>query len=242
MAKNKLLKSPNNNQATQSNHLIEASYRMSVAAKRVMLLLLSQIHPGQREVHHKIRIEASDYAQRTGVSSSQAYQDIKNGALELQKTIITTRDTKAKTTEHCVVISWVKYHANEGWLEATFTQWLAPYIHHLQKIGYTTISVDDALKFKRFYTVRFYELLMQFQKTEERYITIENLKQIFQIEKNKYPAFKDFRTRVLEPSIKETEEKTSWRIAWEPVKTGRKITSISLVFENGSQTDLAKTG
>ncbi len=72
---------------------------------------------------------------------------------------------------------------------------------------------------------------MQFQKTEERYITIENLKQIFQIEKNKYPAFKDFRTRVLEPSIKEIEEKTSWRIAWEPVKTGRKITSISLVFE-----------
>jgi plasmid replication initiation protein len=231
MAKNKKLKKPDISQATQSNHLIEASYRMSIPAKRVMLMLLSQIHPGQREVHHKIRIEAADYAERTNTPINIAYRDIKNGCRELMRTIITTRDTRAKTTEECVVVSWMKYHDDQGWLDATFTLWIAPYIHHLTKIGYTTIAVDEALKFKRFYTVRLYELMMQFQKTGERYIKLYDLRLAFQIDKKKYPRFVDFKRRVIEPSIKEIKEKTNWTIIWKPIKTGRKITSIGFIFE-----------
>ena len=231
MAKNKILKKIDTAIATQSNGLIEASYKMSVPAKRVMLLLLSQIHPGQRDVHHKIRIEAADYAEKTGLSFQQSYQDIKKGALELQKTIITTRDIKAKTTEHCVVVSWVKYHENEGWLEATFTQWIAPYIHHLAKIGYTTIAVNDALRFRRFYTIRLYELLMQFKSIGIRYITVDDLRIKFDIIPEKYKKFSDFRKWVLEPSIKEINEKTEWTAEYKTKKTGRNITSLSFTFE-----------
>jgi plasmid replication initiation protein len=231
MAKNKKLKIPDISQATQSNHLVEASYRMSVPAKRVMLMLLSKIHPGQQEVHHKIRIEAADYAKRTNTPINIAYRDIKNGCRELMRTIITTRDIKAKTTEECVVVSWMKYHDDQGWLDATFTLWIAPYIHHLTKIGYTTIAVDEAIKFRRFYTIRLYELMMQFQKTGERYIKLEQLRRTFQIEKKQYPRFTDFRRFVIEPSIKEIEEKTNWTISWGSIKTGRKITSIGFIFE-----------
>ena len=208
---------------------------MSVPAKRVMLFLLSQIHPGQRDVHHKIRIVATDYAERTGVSSSQAYQDIKNGCRELMRSIITTRDPQARTTEECVVVSWMKYHDKDGWLEATFTQWIAPYIHHLSEIGYTTITVNNALRFKRFYTIRLYELMMQFQKTGERYIKLEDLRKSFQVEKRKYPRFTDFRRFVIDPSVKEIEKKTDWVIVWEAVRTGRRITSISFLFEKSSR-------
>jgi plasmid replication initiation protein len=230
MSKNRKLKTTNTNEATQSNHLIEASYRMSVPAKRVMLMLLSQIHPGQREVHHKICIKAIDYAKKTGIDLSQSYKDIKNGCEELMKTIITTKDREAKTTEKCVVIDWMKYHDDQGWLEATFTLWIAPYIHHLTRIGYTTIAVDEAIKFRRFYTIRLYELLLQWKKTGERYITIKDLRQSFQIETKKYSRFTDLRKWVLLPSIKEIEEKTNWTIIWKPIKTGRKVTSINFIF------------
>lgn len=231
MAKNKALKKPDENLATQSNRLIEASYKMSVPAKRVMLMLLGQIHPGQSEVTMKIQIEAADYAERTGISLDRSYKDIKNGCRELMKTIITTRDTKAKTTEECVVVSWMRYHDDQGWLEATFTPWIAPYIHHLTKIGYTTIAVDEAVKFSSFHTIRLYELMMQFQRTGERYITIESLRNTFQIEKKQYARWVDFSRRVIEPGVKEIEEKTNWVVIWEPVKTGRKITSLSFLFE-----------
>lgn len=231
MAKNKQLRKPDENLATQSNRLIEASYKMSVPAKRVMLMLLGQIHPGQREVTGKLQIEAANYAERTGISPDQSYKDIKKGCRELMKTVIRTRDSKAKTTEECVVVSWMRYHDDQGWLEATFTPWIAPYIHHLTQIGYTTIEVDEAVKFSRFHTIRLYELMMQFQKTSERFITITELRRVFQIEKHQYGRWVDLSRRVIEPSVQEIEEKTSWNVAWEPVKTGRKITSLSFIFE-----------
>lgn len=232
MSKNKRLKSADQNLATQSNKLIEATYRMSVPAKRVMLMLLGQIHPAQKDISKKIRIEALDYSKKTGIDPSQAYKDIQNGCMELMKTIITTRKSEDKTTEHCVVVSWMKYHDSEGWLEATFSTWITQYIHCLARIGYTTITIDEALRFKRFYTIRLYELLMQFKKTQERHIKIQSLRQIFQIDNTTYIRFADFRKWVLEPSVKEINEKTKWDLIWEPIKTGRKITSISFVFEN----------
>ena len=213
---------------------------MSIPAKRVMLLLLSQIHPGQRDVHHKIRIDAAEYAERTGVSSSQAYQDIKNGCRELMRSIITTRDPQARTTEECVVVSWMKYHDSDGWLEATFTQWVAPYIHHLARIGYTTINIDKALRFKRFYSVRLYEMIMQFKGTGVRHIAIKDLRNVFKIERSQYATFKDFRVKVLDPSLKEINEKTDWVVAYEVKKNGRKVNSLSFTFKQDDQQDIFK--
>lgn len=227
----KKLKRPDQNMASQSNKLIESAYKMSIPAKRVMLMLLGQIHPGQQDVSPKIKIYAADYAEKTGIDPSQAYKDIKNGCDELMSTIITTRHKKEKATEKCVVISWMKYHDDEGWLEATFTPWIAPYIHSLHKIGYTTIAIDEAVKFKRFYTIRLYELLMQFTSTGERHIKLESLREIYQIDISKYPKFAAFRKWVLEPSISEINEKTSLKINWAPKKTGKKVTSISFIFE-----------
>ena len=232
MAKNKKLKKPDTNMATQSNKLIEAAYKMSVPAKRVMLLLLGQIHPGQQDVSQKITIHAQEYSQRTGINLSRSYRDIKKGCEELMNTIITTRHEKKRSTEKCVVVSWMEYHDEEGWLETTFTPWIAPYIHSLSKNCYTKIAITEALQFKRFYTIRLYELLMQFKATGERFIKLGSLRSVFQIEKGKYPLFSDFRKWVLAPSIKEINEKTDWEVSWEPRKTGKKVTSISFSFSN----------
>ncbi len=238
MTKNKRPQKLNTSVATQSNHLIEASYKMSVPAKRVMLMLLAQINPLQRDIDDKIRIEASDYAERTGTDLSRSYSDIQEGCRELMRTIITTRNEKAKTTTECVVVDFMEYHDNQGWLDARFSRWIAPYIHHLIKVGFTTIEIDEALTFRRFYTIRFYELLMQFKSTGERFITIEKLREILQVPKNSYPAYSDFRIRVLDPSVKEIHTKTDWEIIYTPVKKGRTITSLKISFEKKKQMEL----
>ena len=235
VSKNRFLKITDPNKASQATCLIESSYKMSVPAKRVMLLLLSQIHPAQQDVSNKITIHAQDYSKRTGLNFDQSYKDIKNGCRELMKTIITMKDAKAKTTEECVVVSWMKYHENEGWLEATFSVWIMPFIHLMARNGYTTIAINEALKFKSFHTIRLYELLMQWESTGKRYISIMDLRNAFQLPKTSYPAFKDFRVRVLEPAVKEIVAKTNWEIKWDMVKTGRKITSISFVFNKNSE-------
>jgi len=235
----KHLKKPDTNEAAQSNKLIEASYKMSVPAKRVMLLLLGQIHPGQQEISsQRIRLEASEYSLKTGLSIQQSYVDLKSGCRELMRTIITTKDLRKKTTSECVVVDWMEYHENEGWLETRFTPWIEPYLKALTKIGYTKIKINEAVRFKRFYSIRLYELLMQWVSTGERYTAIEELRRIFQIEKKKYEKFSDFRKWVLEPSVKEINEKTSLKVSWSPVKSGRKITSVSFSFSKLPQKHL----
>ena len=239
MAKNKKLKSPNPDKATQSNHLIEASYKISVAAKRVFLMLLGEVHPAMKSPPaNKFRIYAKDYEEKSGIKGNRAYDDLKNGAKELQKTSIIIRDEIARTTEYISFLDYVKYHDNEGWLEASFPIWIWPHITKLVKIGYTTIETREALRFSRFYSIRLYELMMQFQRQNKRYISLSDLRAVFQIEQNQYNRFVDFKRRIIEPSIKEIENKTDWVIDWEPVKTGRKVTSISFIFERNAQRDL----
>ncbi len=240
MAKNKPLKKSDLATATQGNHLIEASYRMSVPAKRCMLMLLSRIHPGQKDVSESIRIEAADYAKKTGVSFDQAYKDIKNGVRELRRTNIVIKDRNSSITTECMVAGTMKYHTNQGWLETRFTPEIGPYIHNLVKQGYTTIAVDEALKFSGFYTFRFYELLMQFRLSKERYITIDRIREVFQIDSKQYSRWGDFKRRVIEPSIKEIEDKTEYSVDWDIIKTGRTVTSLMFIFEKDDQNDLFK--
>ena len=67
MAKNKQLKPSDNRIAVQSNALIESSYKMSVKAKRVMLLLIGEVHPLDKKRRDKrIVIHAKDYAEKVG--------------------------------------------------------------------------------------------------------------------------------------------------------------------------------
>jgi len=231
------LTKPDSRIATQSRILIEASYNMSVPAKRVFLMLLGEIHPAQKNVLGKVRIDAIDYAKKTGLDQSQSYSDLKKGARELMRTIITTQDKKARTIEECVVLQGMKYHTDQGWLEAQFSSFITPYIHKLVK-GYTSIEIEEAVKFKRFHTIRFYELLMQFKRTQERFITVKELRRIMQVKDGTYTRFVDFKRRVIEPCVKEIVEKTSWDIEYETIRTGRTVTSLSIMFERNSQRNL----
>lgn len=214
---------------------------MSISGKRVMLMLLGQIHPNQKPgTLGRLRIEASDYAERTGTDHRKAYRDIKNGCRELMKTIIVTHNPKAKTTTESVVVVGMEYHETQGWLDVEFSKWIEPYILQLTKTGYTSIEIDEAVRFRRFYTVRLFELLMQWEKKGEgeRFITVDKLREVFQIDPKKYPRFTDFRRVVLLPSIKEIEAKTDWEVDYEPIKKGRIIDRIEFIYQRNKQQSL----
>ena len=83
---------------------------------------------------------------------------------------------------------------------------------------------------KTAYSIRFYELLVQFIKTGERFITIENLQELFEL-KGRYKRFFDFKRRIIIPSIFEINEKTDIRVEWDVIKKGTSISGIIFVFE-----------
>ena len=52
---------------------------------------------------------------------------------------------------------------------------------------------------------------------------------------NKYPLFYDFKKRVIDPAIKEINEKTPMQISYEQKKKGKTVVSILLKFKEKSQ-------
>ena len=81
------------------------------------------------------------------------------------------------------------------------------------------------------YSIRFYELIMQYRSIGHREISLEDLRWMFQLQ-NKYPVWADLKKRVIEQATKEINEHSPYNLTIEPKRTGRKITSIVLKFQD----------
>lgn len=220
----------------QSNDFIEAGYRMDLVTKRMMLCLLAKVD-SRKPLPKIIHLDAKEYASITKMDENTAYRDMKKGAKQLIRTIITTYDGNNKIGEECVLADRLKYFDNEGRIECSFSQWAAPYIHYLSK-KFTQFALDEAMQFKSFYTIRIYELLMQFKSTGRRNIKMVDLRTILQLGENQYKKFADLRKRIIEPAVSEINSKSSYKIDWKPKKEGRKINSLNFTMIEKNQMEL----
>ena len=114
-----------------------------------------------------------------------------------------------------------------------------PYLLELTKENqyYTHYQLKYILPMKSQYAIRLYELLKSYQRNNyEWFFDIEQLKK--QLNCESYKDFKDFRRRVLEPAVAEINEFTDIKIAWEPMKEGRKVVRVVFYMVGKNKTDL----
>jgi plasmid replication initiation protein len=81
------------------------------------------------------------------------------------------------------------------------------------------------------YAIRFYELMMQYRSTGKREISLEDIRWMFQLQ-NKYPVWADLKRWVIDQATKEINQYSPYKLTIETKKTGRKITSIVLSFQD----------
>ncbi|MEE9303229.1 MAG: replication initiation protein [Thiotrichaceae bacterium] len=77
-------------------------------------------------------------------------------------------------------------------------------------------------------------MLAQFQGTRYLTITVANFKERLQLE-GKYERFANLKARVIEPAIKELNQKTSIEVKWVPIKKGRTVERLEFRFEEKAQ-------
>jgi plasmid replication initiation protein len=71
--------------------------------------------------------------------------------------------------------------------------------------------------------------LIQWRDTGRREVELAWLKNLYELG-DKYPSIKDFKTRVLDPAIKDINTNTGYQVSWEQRKTGRKVTHLTFTF------------
>jgi plasmid replication initiation protein len=227
----------------KSNHIIEASYRLSIAEQRVILSAISQVRrdrPISDEVLYSVT--AAEIAQLCGTDSKTAYRDLRSAAERLQTRRVTLNlepdgiTIRSKRRRSTVWVQTVDYIDQEGRIEMRFGKDILPYLTGLQR-EFTQYALSDVAKMTSAYGIRLYELLAQWPEGH-RVVALDDLRCWLQLE-DRYPSIKDLKRRVLDPAVEQINEHSPVMLTWSQRKTGRKITHLMFDYALKKQTKTA---
>lgn len=229
--------------ARKSNYLIESSYKLTLAELRVTYLGVSKLFSAKPlSLQRTQRIYANEYAEVFGVAKNVAYRQLAEASDNLLRRVVTTRYNhdgtpfpKGRYVKH----QWLekaKYSDSEGYVDITFHECMSQYLTVLGK-RYAELNFECLKGVQSVYAVRLWELLIQYKKNGERFIMIDDFRMWFKLE-NKYKMYADLRKRVIEPAIKELEDKADLIISWDVMKKNRKVIGFNFMFEENQQLNL----
>lgn len=231
-------KKKNNDLVYQHNELIEATYKMSVGTKRLFLMLLSEVDPLKNNANLKTQITIEDFALTCGIDQSVAVRQLWVAAKDLNQTQIETHDPIKKIRTAYTLTNSSEYHYGLGFVKCDLNPKILPLIQ-LFKGNFTSFKLAESIKFKRFYTIRLYELLMAKDNDinkQQLTISVSELRVIFKIKYLKtYQNFAKLNEVILKPSIKEIQNKTDIQIFVELERRGRRIDKINFSFKRDPQ-------
>jgi len=223
--------------AYKSNALIEASYKLSLQEQRVLLMCIGKLNPNASTPEKSFQLTASEFY--------QAFPDMgrENAERRLQ-------EAADKLAERWIYIHWkekeekirwiqgqAKYFDGQGKIELVFSDLIMPYLTQL-KGQFTSIAVKNVSALKRTYSIRIYELLMQFKATGDRLISVDDFRSMLGVD-NKYLQFRDLNKLLLKPAIKELNQKSNIVVSVDTVKRGRTVVALHFQFKEDKQIKMA---
>ena len=111
-----------------------------------------------------------------------------------------------------------------------FSKSVLPFISNLSS-NFTQYFLQDIAGISSGYSIRFYELMMQFKSTGYRKIRLDDLRNMLDLN-DKYPLTADLKRWVIDTAIDELNEKSPIKITYKLLKTGRKFTHLELKFKS----------
>lgn len=222
-----------NELVVKSNHLIEASYQLTLNEQRVILLAITKIHRQKPLCAEDIfSISAADFSIYFDMDLNNTYQELIKVAERLyERTLIIHQPdpdfptlTKTKTRW----ISSIDYIPETGTLRLMFAQKIVPYLSMLKE-QFTKYPLVSVSSMSSIYAVRLYELLKQWSAVGKREVNLDWLKQQLEIQ-NEYQRMFDFKKYVIEPAITQINKHSDLQVSYTQRKTGRVVTHFTFDF------------
>jgi plasmid replication initiation protein len=214
---------------SKHNDLVGASYRLSVAEQRLILLAIAKID-SRKPMPNGIVVTAHDFMSRYTVNKSDAYTQLQDAAKQLFNAKITsiTGTGKGRAIHEVRWVERCTYVKGEGRVELLFSTTVKPYLSRL--IGhYTSYDLWRVSGIESTYSFRLFEMLMQYKSKGWLYITVEELRRRLQLGEA-YERFSNLRSRVIDASVKELRNKCSMELDYELIKEHRTVKAIKFNF------------
>lgn len=220
----------------KGNDLIQKNrFALSLTEQKTVAYICSMIEPMQTEksgfkLEYEFKIR--EYSKICGIDydSGKNYQDVKDTLKKLRdKSMWLTLPNGSETT-----VGWLaKATTNKrsGIAHIKLDEDMVPYLFDLKQ-KFTQYQLYNVLGMKSAFSVRIYELMKSYSFRHTITFEIDELKKLLMVEDVKsYNRFPDFRRFVLEKAQSEINELTDITIEFDPIKTGRKVTSIKFIIE-----------
>jgi plasmid replication initiation protein len=214
-----------NNIVTKSNVLIEANYKLGVVEQKIILCLASNIQPTDSDFK-TYTLPIKEFNKLLGLKGTPKYSELRQITKEMMQKVFEVRIDKKVI--QVAWLSYVAYNESEGTIDIRFDPFLRPYLLELKK-NFTSYKLENVVKLKSTYAIRIYELLKQYEKLQERTFHLTDLRKMLGAE-NVYPAYGNFKQRVLAPAQKELKKKTDISFEIEEVKVGRRVDKIKFLI------------
>ena len=228
------LKQPAHLTVVKSNKVVEASYLLSLSEQRVLLACIAQIDSREELTEqYQFEVSAAEIVDLAGLDNvSNAYRDLKKSTEKLYERSVIINDpdpdnpqiTERKTRW----ISSIDYIPGEGKLVLNFSAGIIPYLSRLSK-EFTKYKLMHVARFESIYSIRLYELLVQWSSAGEREIEVEWLKNQFQVG-DKYKRLGDLKKRVIDPAVAEINKHSNLWVKYGQRKSGRTVTHFQFQF------------
>ncbi|WP_338473408.1 replication initiation protein (plasmid) [Niallia sp. XMNu-256] len=215
------------NFVTKSNRLIEANYKLGAIEQKIILCLASNIQPTDSDFK-TYTLPIKEFTSLLGVKGQHKYSDLKRITKELMQKVFEVRIDKKVI--QVAWLSYVAYNESEGTIDIRFDPFLRPYLLELKR-EFTSYKLENVVQLKSTYAIRIYELLKQYEKIQERTFSLSELRRLLGAE-DIYPAYGNFKQRVLMPAQKELENKTDISFDLEEIKKGRKVTKVKFIIHS----------
>lgn len=208
----------------QSNRLVEAAQTLTLVEKR-LVIAAAALHDPRKPLPPKgtVTLHVDDFRDVFGLDHNGAYEELRNAAARLyNRSIRRIYNSKGKPVEEHVRWVWMaRYAKGQGTVTLGFSPAVAPYLTMLHT-EFTRYKLKQIGSIGSFYGLRLYELCAQFRKAGERTISLQRLRDMFDLG-DKYQRMETLRRRVLDPAVAEVNKYTDLRVTITPERKGRKI-------------------
>ncbi len=214
----------------KGNDLITASYSLTLAEQRMVLLAIA-CGQGQLDGLHKVTAE--QYAETYKVTRQTAYEALQAAAAQIFERRYSTREQlEGGKVRHAMKrwVSEVAYIEGGAHVEMRFAPAVLKYLDDL-KSKFTAYRLEQVADLTSVHAIRLYELLMQWRSLGQtpKY-ELSFFRDLLGIEPNEYKEMANFKRRVLDVAINQINEHTDIKATYEQHKHGRKIIGFSFSF------------
>lgn len=218
------------NTVAQSNKLVEAIHGMTLTEKRLFVHASGLAREKELKEGDILTIRADDFARECGIQSHTAYEGLQDAVDRLFNRYFTYVSSVGNPIK-CRWVYRLEYKKGLGEIAVSFPAEVILMFTLFNKDNpFTTYDRKHIQQMTSVYSVRLYELFMQYRSIGSRTFELEHIKTMFQLD-DKYDRVFNLKARVIDPAIQQINELTDYTVSYEQIKRGRTIHALKFFFE-----------